>query len=178
MKPAHSMFALILACGIAQTAAAAGRDPGLWEFKTKAQVEGQPQAGMPDLSKIPPEQRAQVEAMMAQRGMSIGADGMTIKMCVTPEQAARDDSYQPRHAEGANSDCKSTHQRSGDTITFESTCTKPRPMKSSGKVTISGSKSFSGYTDSETPAPPRKTHVEFSGRWLSSDCQGIKPLGQ
>ena len=39
------------------------------------------------LADMPPAQRRQMEEMLAQQGVSLGAKATTVKVCVTPEQA-------------------------------------------------------------------------------------------
>src|SRR5580704_3441380 len=59
--------------------------PGLWEIKTSGSASGMPQIPPEALAKLPPEQRAIVEAMaiaiIAQASMP-----HMMQFCVTPEQ--------------------------------------------------------------------------------------------
>lgn len=57
---------------------------GLWEITTTH--SGMP--GMPEdaLAKMPPEQRARVEEMMKQKGMSMSGNTTVVKNCVTKEK--------------------------------------------------------------------------------------------
>jgi len=70
--------------------------PGLWEhsFTVKSQ-SGQMEKAMADMQQqmasMPPEQRKMMEDMMAKQGMSMGAQGRSVKMCITKEQAERDE---------------------------------------------------------------------------------------
>jgi hypothetical protein len=59
---------------------------GLWEVTTTHSVTGMP--GMPPdaLAKMTPDQRAQVEAMMKQKGLGGGPSTNVIKNCVTREK--------------------------------------------------------------------------------------------
>eukprot|EP01036_Dinobryon_divergens_P043480 gene43480-57883_t len=85
------------ACGLA---AAQNIKPGLWEITN--QMQGAPgskaDAAMAQMQKqmaaMSPEQRKMVEDMMAKKGLQIGSTpggGMAVKVCVTPEMAARND---------------------------------------------------------------------------------------
>ena len=83
-------------------ASAQAMRPGLWEVKNKMEGAGAPRmqdmaeaqkqmsAVREQMAKMPPEQRQAMEAMMGKMGPmpQIDEDGMTIKLCVTPEMAA------------------------------------------------------------------------------------------
>jgi hypothetical protein len=82
----------------ASTAALAQQrlQPGLWEqsMTTKNDKMNQAMAQMQQqMASMPPEKRKQMEAMMAQQGVNMGGAGgvITAKVCITPEQAARDE---------------------------------------------------------------------------------------
>ena len=82
---------------------------------------------------LPPDQRKMMESMMAQRGMSVdvtGGGGVTMKICVTREQAERD---VPPVNDSA--DCKQTMQRDGKVIHTRFECTKP-PSQGEGDITL------------------------------------------
>ena len=78
------------------SASAQNMKPGLWEhsFTMKSQ-SGKMEQGMAELQKqiaaMPPEKRKQMEQMMAQSGVAMGSKVNVVKVCVTPEDAARMD---------------------------------------------------------------------------------------
>ena len=86
---AGAVLAFVSFAASAQTQA-----PGLWEhsviFKTQS---GEMEKAMAEMQKqlaaMPPEQRKQMEQMMAGRGVGIGPKANTYKVCVTKEEAAR-----------------------------------------------------------------------------------------
>eukprot|EP01036_Dinobryon_divergens_P059080 gene59080-78824_t len=76
----------------AQFGFAAEVKPGLWEMEFDAQGMGpEAQAAMKQMESMPPAQRKQMEAMMAQMGVSMGAKAGSVRFCITPEQAKAND---------------------------------------------------------------------------------------
>ena len=153
--------------------------PGLWEnsFTIKG---GEAEAGMArmqqELARLPPEQRAQVEAMMAQRGVGAGGPGagMSVKFCLTPEQAARDEIPQQ---EGR---CKQTStQRSGNTMRFKFACEGEPRVSGEGEYTLVSDKELIGNSVVNTVrrGQPARMEVQTKARWLAADCGDIKPHG-
>jgi hypothetical protein len=97
-------------------------NPGLWEHSVTTQNEKINEAmakAQQQMASMPPEKRKQMEAMMAQHGVAMGAPGqaMAVKVCITPEQAARDE------MPAREGKCKQTRtERSGNTLRFAFTC--------------------------------------------------------
>ena len=128
-KPIAGALVLLAAVGaFAASAATTGLKPGLWEMRvTKQTRDGTDMtAGMSNMAaqmqqamaNLPPERRAQMEAMMGQRGMKMGGDA-SIRMCVTPEMAKRDKPLVDRTGQ-----CQpNVVSRSGDRMEFEFNCT-------------------------------------------------------
>lgn len=149
--------------------------PGLWEQSMTTQNEkvNQAMAQMQQqLASMPPDKRKQMEAMMAQRGMAMGAPGqaMTVQVCITPEQAARDE------MPAREGKCKQTRsERSGNTLRFAFTCedggsgegeyTLQSPKAHTGRMTINAMRN--GKTE--------RMEMQHSGRWLAADCGAVKP---
>ncbi|MEW6206066.1 MAG: DUF3617 domain-containing protein [Pseudomonadota bacterium] len=76
----------------APAAIAAEVKPGLWEMEFDAQGMGpEAQAAMKQMESMPPAQRKQMEAMMAQMGVSMGSKAGSVRFCITPEQAKAND---------------------------------------------------------------------------------------
>jgi hypothetical protein len=173
---------------------------GLWENKViwgGDSAEGTP-AIQPDqvklameemkkqLANMPPEQRKQMEAMMAQSGMKVTDDGVSFnnnqveisptgtnaKVCVT--QAQIDRGELPDDVKGCESalkkisatQFKSTHVCSGEysgTGESEVTFHSPKHYTGTGKMNqvMNGEKRTMAFT--------------MEGKWLSSDCGDVKP---
>lgn len=160
--------------------------PGLWEVKNKIEGAGAPR--MQDMAeaqkqmstmreqmaKMPPEQREAMEAMMSRIGPlpQIDEDGMTIKLCVTPEMAAANDV--PAQQRG---NCTSKRSAPvGGVMKISYVCTEPA---SSGEGTITVS-SDTAYTMNMTmnvteDGRNQTTSMSSKGKWLSASCGNVEP---
>lgn len=179
----HLSVALVIALPgtfVALPAAAQKLAPGLWEHSVTMKTDsGRMEAGMArmqeQLAAMPPEKRKQAEAMMAGQGMGTGAPGagkpMVVKVCLTPEQAARDEMPQ------SDGRCKQVSQeRSGKTLRFKFACSGERPTTGEGEYTFDSDKAHHGRTVIGTVAQgkPERMEMEHRGRWLAADCGAIK----
>jgi Protein of unknown function (DUF3617) len=183
MRTSLTLCTLALAClGLLATPAAAqNMKPGLWEINNKvggdqgakmaaAQAEMQKQ-----LAAMPPEQRKQMEKMMADQGvgMAQGSGGGTaVRICMSKEMVARNE---PPAQQG---DCKQeSMQRSGNTTKFKFTCSKP-PSTGEGEYTLHnpGSYTMKLKTVTQTKGKPETMTMEAQGKWLSNDCGNLKPV--
>ena len=174
MRTAFIATALALAC--LPAAAQQQMKPGLWEVQTKMNNPQMDQAMaqmQQQMASMPPEQRKQMEAMMAQRGVKMmpSASGMTMQVCMTKEQVERNEVPQQQ------GDCKHTiTQRSGSTMKMTFTCASP-PSSGEGEFTSSSD----GYTSrmtvtSAAQGKPETTTINSSGKWMSADCGSVKPV--
>jgi hypothetical protein len=168
------------ACALASVSAGAQTlKPGLWEMQHKvkgdARMEQQMAEMRKQLSAMPPEQRQQMEAMMASRGMQMSpADGggAAMRICITKEMAERNDIPTNR------GECTTgPQQRSGNILKMSFTCTNP-PSSGDTQVTFNGSESYTTATNvtSTVGGKPETMRMEGSGKWLSADCGGVKPM--
>lgn len=169
--------ALLLA-GLAGVSHAQTMKPGLWEFKQTPQLDPARQAQMAQAQKamesMPPERRQMMEQMMAQHGVSMNMAGgtITIKTCVTKEQAERN--MAPVTHRG---NCTQDVKRSGSTIQTHFVCTDPA-SEGDATVTLKGSE---GFTNDVTVKHERQGKTETmkvsgEGRWLGADCGDILPM--
>lgn len=175
----HRIAAAAGLVAFASFASAQSLKPGLWESTHKSEfgAGGEMQQRMAQaqqqMANMPPEQRKMMEEMMARRGMSMnaGGSGMTVKYCLTKEQAER------RDVPTGRGDCKTTKQQlSGGTMHFAFTCTNP-PSSGEGEVTFSSPEAYhmKMATTSTVQGRPEKMAMEASGRWLGADCGDIRP---
>jgi hypothetical protein len=179
MKALPCLLALAFAMAVPTAGAQQRLKPGLWEMTQKMQGNAQMDQAMAELQKqlatMPPEQRKQMEAMMAGRGMQMGgmgAGGMSMRVCLTREMVERDE------VPAGSSDCKTTNrQRSGNTLKFAFACSNP-PSSGESEVTVSGSEAFTSRTRATTSASGKQETVtmEGSGKWLAADCGSVKPI--
>lgn len=173
MKYAPVLLALVAGLCQAQT-----MKPGLWEFKQTPQLDPARQAQMAQMQKaregMPPEQRKMMEQMMAQRGISMDMAGgvITVKTCVTKEQAERN--FAPVTQQG---NCTQESKRSGNTIQTHFVCTDPA-SEGDATITLRGNE---GFTNDVTVRHQRQgktetTKVSGEGRWLGADCGNVQPM--
>jgi hypothetical protein len=166
--------------------------PGLWETTLTMKMQGpQMDAAMAQmqehLAKLTPEQRQQMEAMMAGRGVQPGVAGgvgvgtglglmagkpTVVKSCITSEMAAREELPQ------SQGNCRQvSKERSGNTLKFKYTCTGESTSSAEGQFTLISDKAYSGRMVMEgvTRGQPHKMDVEQQARWLGADCGDVKP---
>jgi Protein of unknown function (DUF3617) len=175
LRPALFAAAFTLAsfCAHAQT-----QVPGLWEhtFSMKS-TGGETEKALAEMQKqmasMPPEQRKQVEQMMASRGVGMGVGGATVvKVCVTKDDAAR--KAEPQFQEGCT---QQVVQRTANTMKVKFQCTQPRPMTGEGEMTFISDKAYTGKSTvtSEANGKPQQMSMEMAGKWLGADCGDVKP---
>ena len=159
-------------------ASAQSMKPGLWEhsFTMKSQ-SGQMEKGMADMQKqmasMPPEQRKMMEQMMAKNGVGMGAKANTVKVCISPEQAARMDIPQQ------DGHCKQDiTQRSGSTMKFKFSCAGQPPTSGEGEITFSSPTSYSSKSvvNTAVEGKPERMTMDQTGKWLAADCGALKPV--
>jgi hypothetical protein len=179
-----SVICLVSLAALSAYATGVGLKPGLWEVRVVKQVvDGKDmtaqmaaQAGQMQqtLAKMPPEQRAQMEAMFKQKGISQGSDG-SYRLCVTPEMAKRDAPVVDK--DGRCQPTKVTH--SGNQTTYEINCSSNGTTTvGKGETTAAGDliTTRSDMTMSRAGGPPRVMHSESEMKYLGSDCGDVKPL--
>lgn len=174
-----AIAALVLGSTFALPASSQSMKPGLWEVTSKmASQDGQMQSAMAEMQKaladMDPEQRKQMEAMMAKQGVKLGgasAGGMRSQMCISPEMAKRNDL--PMQQQG---DCKYSQSKSGTgKMKFSFTCNNPR-SSGEGEVNYTGD---TAYTMKMNMSGARKSDamtMDASAKWLAADCGSLKPF--
>jgi len=150
----------VLALGVAVPLAAwAGHGKaGLWEIKIQTGM-GQMQ-GMPDMSKMPPEVQARMNAMMS-------GNGMTVRHCMTAAEVNADKPNMSHNAE-----CKAINVRmSGQAYSADLVC--QGKLNATGHVQFTfaspehyfGSESMNGTADGH----PVNNSTKIDARWVSVD---------
>ena len=166
--------------GLSTLALAAGAQtikPGLWEMTTRmSSASGEMEKAMADMQKqmaqMTPEQRKMMQDMMGKQGMAMGAGGSTVKVCISKEMAERNEV-----GGGQQGNCKQTSSpRSGNTMKFSYTCSNP-PSSGEGQVTFVSPEAYSMKMTSSHMAGGKseKMTIDSNGKFLSTDCGGIKP---
>lgn len=149
--------------------------PGLWELSNKiktgdARTDQALSSALSQLAMLPPEQRAKVEAMMKQNGVSVpqaGGDG-SLKMttCVTPEMAARKEL--PLNQKGQ---CTSKQDPVPGGLNVSFTCANPA-SSGNGQIRFQGDSAYTATMNvtNNSGTGPQSAVVESTGRWLGASC--------
>jgi hypothetical protein len=167
--------------------------PGLWESTvTMKDQSGENNARatkmQEQMAKMPPEERKLMEQMMAKQGQGGAGDRSvgnlmdmmagkptTMRVCITPEQAARD--FVPP----VESRCKADSvDRSGKTLRMKLSCGGNAPGTVETEMIFASDKAYSGTAVVNTVRKGKSERMDMTqvGRWLASDCGNVKPLGQ
>ena len=168
----------LLLCFFALPAFAQNMKAGLWEITQKPELAPEQQAKMEaaqkQMANMPPEQRAMIEKMMASHGvqMSMSGGNITIKSCLSEEQAKRN---APPVTDG-KSKCTHDVQRSGNVIHTHFVCPESS-SEGDSDVTLTND----GFTSKtrithQRNGKPETISISGSARWLGSDCGGLKPM--
>lgn len=165
MKTWISAFLLVLPL---QFAVAAEVKPGLWEMEFDSQgMSAEAQAAMKQLESMPPAQRKQMEAMMAQMGVSMGAKAGSVRFCITPEQAKANDV--PVQDDG---DCKNkVLSRSAKSMKVEFKCPD---TQGTATVNFMSPTQYETKIDATTSegGQQRKVQQTLKSKWVKASCGG------
>ncbi len=156
--------------------------PGLWETTSTLEMEGMPQnMQMPQLTpeqmaKIPPAQRAQVEAMMKNRASLTGPH--TSRSCATRESLSSGLGMgESREANCTRQIVSSTSSRAD--VHIECTPKSSTNAKSVGDIVMEriDGEHLRGNMVMKTATPERTVNMKlaFTSKWISSDCGDVKP---
>ena len=159
-------FAIALAVVLTPSALAAHGKAGLWQLTI--QTNSGAMAGMPDMSKLPP----QVQAQMRAHGTSMGGNTMTSKYCMTAAQVASD---QPAFRQASN--CKSENARmSGNTFSADVVCTGAMKSRGHTEITYTSPEHYSGTQTTDVFMEGRAIHttMNMDARWLSPNCGKVR----
>lgn len=155
-------------------------EAGLWEISIALKSQsGKAEAAMKEaqayISRLPPDQRKQVEDMMAAQGMQLGDKSSTVKACISKEDAERGEI--PQQA----GDCtQQVLDRSPSSMKVKFSCTTNPPA--SGEATVNF-QSATAYTstalvDTVVMGQAERVNVDQTGRWLGADCGSVRALGK
>ncbi len=150
-----------------------GAKLGLWESTVSTEMPGMrtmPQIPEETLAKMPPQQRAQMEAMMKNRA---GTQQIKNKFCMTPESLKSGTfSQQPKYCTTKVVSSSSSKQ----VVHIE--CNQEQ-SKSTGDLTVEliDAQHMKGTMVMKSTAGGQ-THdmkMSFDNKWLASDCGDVKP---
>ena len=143
--------------------------PGLWEITSQNQMEGM---SMPAMPAIPPEQMAKMKEMGIKMP-SMGGQGMgvTMRHCVTKEQAEKGIPPQPKN--DMRCEQKSV-KREGKKVSWSIACTGQHPVTGTGSLMFDSPEHYQGNSTINMQDPQRGAMTmkqSYSGKWLSASCE-------
>ena len=110
---------------------------------------------------------------MARQGVGMAPGKPTsLRVCLSPEQAAREEL--PQH----DGRCKQTsRERSGKVMRFKFACEGNPPSSGEGEYTMVSDKEHKGRMTVTTTVKgqPERMEMEQAGKWIGADCGAIKP---
>jgi Protein of unknown function (DUF3617) len=145
--------------------------PGLWEVHSEGATGGQKSPPPSDrLQNLPPAVRAQVEASMKQKGVAMGAGGLS-RICFTRE------SMDPaRWGNAAN--CKTDYgSRTNASWKWHSVCSQPE-MTIDGEAVFATPESYTVNTSTTMTlrGETKTSQRAIRAKWLGADCGDLKPF--
>jgi hypothetical protein len=169
----------MLLCPIATWAQTLDIKPGLWDLTTTVQMSGAPTGmpAMPNLDKLPPEQRARIEAAM--KGMS-GTPQKT-QSCVTKEGI--DKAIADANSRKNNVCTSKVVSASSSKVEIHMECTPEKSdAKTTGDFTVErvDSDHFKGTGAMKSAGAngrPMDMRWSMTGAFVSADCGNVKPAG-
>jgi len=149
--------------------------PGLWQIDMTLTGNGadNPMGGYVALMKsgmasMAPEQRAQVEKMLAASGTEMHGDGLRTKQCITQADINKFNVFGKKGADSCTT--KTTPVAGGMNVNM--VCTQPR-MKVDAVMKAESDTSYRFESVATLPGPDGKDIRQKSsgtGRWLGSEC--------
>jgi len=154
--------------------------PGLWELSaTLKSQSGQIEKAMAEaqarIALLPAEQRRQIEAMMKQRGVSVGNGATTVRVCLTAQDIELGNI--PAHT----GDCtQKVLSRDDATLKVSFSCQTNPPSTGVGEVRLLGPTATlaTATVDTFVNEKPERIDTTQKGTWLGDDCGDIKPLAR
>ncbi len=154
--------------------------PGLWEHSaTLKSQSGQIEKAMAEaearIAQLPMEQRRQIEAMMKQRGVSIGNGATTVRVCLTAQDIDRG------NIPVQSGDCtQKVLSRDDNTLKVSFSCQTTPPSSGVGEVRLlSPTTTLATATvDTLVNDKPERIDTTQKGTWLGDDCGDVKPLSR
>jgi len=176
-----SMLACACAALLALPATAQDMKPGLWEQSNNVSSQDtQTQAAMSaiqaQLANMSPDQRKGIQQMLERNGvqMDLGAGGaITTRMCLTKEMIQR------REFPVQQGDCRQKMTPvSATRMRIAFSCSKP-PASGEGELTLDSDTSYRArmHIRGNEGGNRQAVDMDVSGRWLGTDCGGLRPLG-
>lgn len=162
------LFSFLILAIFSPLTLAAEVKAGLWEMEFDAQGMGpEAEAAMKQMESMPPAQRKQMEAMMAQMGVSMGAKAGSVRFCITPEQAKANDV--PVQDDG---DCKNkVLSRSNKSMKVEFNCPDTQGIAT---VNFLSSTQYETKIDAKVIEGGQQRTIQqtLKSKWVKASCAG------
>jgi hypothetical protein len=139
---------------------------GLWETTTVSKSAGMPQM---DLSNLPPEARARVEAAMKARGATPTTH--TNRSCMTKEKLEKNTLFNPDQVKES---CKRTIVTNTRTVVeVKIECPNEKyPMTGTMHFEMTSRESMKGTM--KVQSGPMNMDMDITGKWLGENCGDVK----
>lgn len=152
---------------------------GLWEVTVSRSGSGMGGGIPPEaLARMTPDQRAQMEAMMKQRGVTMSGNNTVVKSCVTKEKVAKGMAFATQNRENCTHDIVSSTPRHMEMKMHcdETRNGKKTTMDGTTTVDVLGSDSVKGTTHMVTSSDEHNMTMDstFTSKYLGPDCGDIK----
>ncbi len=145
---------------------------GLWEMTVTTSGAGMPADA---LAKMTPDQRAMVEQMMKQRGVSMNGNTITVKSCVTKEKIAKGEAF--RDAKNSHGDCTNSVVKSSANHMEAKFHCQSKSGTTDGTVSVDmvgdlvkGTTHITNTNNGNT----QKFDTSFTSKYLGPDCGDVK----
>jgi len=151
---------------------------GLWEITLTHSTSGAP-GGMPAdaLARLSPEQRAQVEAIMKQKGVSMSGNTTVVKNCVTKEKLAKGMAFSQNRGNCTPTIVSSSPSHMEMKLHCEDTDNgKKTTVDGTTAVDVVSSDSVKGTTHLVTKSQDHTmtSDMSFTSKYLGSSCGDVK----
>lgn len=164
----------------AQTPPGPRIEAGLWEINMSLKSQtGKAEMAMREaqayISRLPPEQRKQVEQMMAQQGVKLGDKTSSVNACISKEDAERGEI--PQQA----GDCtQQVLEKTASSMKVKFSCNTNPPAQGEALVEFQSPTAYTsrGIVDTVVLGQNERVTVDQTGRWLGADCGSVRPLGK
>lgn len=149
---------------------------GLWEMTVTTGGTGMQGMNADQLAKMTPDQRAMVEQMMKQKGISMSGNTITVKNCVTKDKIAKGEAFSDTRKDSG--DCTRTVvKQTASHIEAKFHCTSKKGNTTDGTANFDivgdGVKGVTHVTNT-SGGNARTFDTNFTSKYLGPDCGDIK----
>ncbi|MFZ3341481.1 MAG: DUF3617 family protein [Terriglobales bacterium] len=149
---------------------------GLWETTVTTSGAGMQGMSADTLAKMTPEQRAMVEQVMKQRGISMDGNTIRVKSCVTKDKIAKGEAFSDNRKDSG--DCTHTVvKQTASHIEAKFHCASKKGDTTEGTVNVDivgdGVKGVTHVTNT-SDGNTRTFETNFTSKYLGPDCGDVK----